>query len=66
MDEYEVKNIICDMLRPSSYVDFTTEIKELRNDSLSGPANLKALVSCYKFRFGMDGCNVLESLGELR
>lgn len=72
MGECEVMDIIsfgrlCDMLRPSSYVDFTNEIKELRRVNPGGPADIRSIkFSCSKFCFPMDGCNVFECLDELQ
>lgn len=52
---------LCNILRPSSQVGFTNDIQELRWGSLGGPAVLRSTkVSCYMFRFSMDGCNIPE------
>lgn len=64
--EYEVENDISsggvrNMLRPSSYLGFTNEAKELQKGSLGGPADLRSNeVSWYKIRLSTDGCTALQ------
>lgn len=67
--EYEVHDIISpgevnDMLRPFSYVGFTSEVHELLRRSFGGPADMVALK--YPDASFASSCSVLERLAELR
>lgn len=70
--ENDIQNItscvgVRDMMRPSSFACFTSEVQELRKSSLGGPADRGSVkVSGCKLCFSNDGCNLHEGLDQLR
>lgn len=51
------------MQHPSLYVGFMSKLHKVAMGSLGEPADLWSIeVSCYKFRFSVDGCNVRERM----